>query len=50
MHVVAEPADELQYLRDLTKPFLAPFGTLFIVLIFTIYLLIEQDDLRDRSA
>jgi predicted PurR-regulated permease PerM len=48
VHLVAEPANELQYIRDLTKPFLGPIATLGIVLIFTIFLLIEQDSLRDR--
>ena len=48
VHIVAEPVNELQYLRDLTKPFLGPLGMLGIVLILTVFLLIEQDDLRDR--
>jgi predicted PurR-regulated permease PerM len=48
VQVVAEPADELTYLRDLTKPFLAPLGKFGMVLIFTVFLLIEQDDLRNR--
>ncbi len=48
VRVVAEPSNELQYIRDLLKPFLGPAATFGIVLIFTIYLLIEQDDLRDR--
>jgi predicted PurR-regulated permease PerM len=48
VHVVAEPANELEYLRDLTRPFLRPLGMLGIVLILTVFLLIEQDDLRDR--
>ena len=48
VQIVTEPANELQYLRDLTRPFLAPLGTLGIVIVFTLYLLIEQHDLRDR--
>jgi predicted PurR-regulated permease PerM len=48
VQVVTEPVNELQYLRDLTKPFLAPLGALGVVLIFTLFLLIEQHDLRDR--
>ena len=48
VQIVAEPASELQYIRDLSRPFLAPLGTAGIVLIFTLFLLIEQDDLRDR--
>jgi hypothetical protein len=45
---VAEPSSELQYFRDLSQPILAPVGILFIVLIFTVFLLIEQNDLRNR--
>ncbi len=48
VQIVSEPANELEYLRDLTQPFLAPLGILGIVLIFTVFLLIEQDDLRNR--
>ena len=48
VEIVAEPANVLEYLRDLAMPFLAPLGTLGIVLVSTIFLLIEQDDLRDR--
>jgi predicted PurR-regulated permease PerM len=48
VQIVAGPASEFEYLRDLSKPFLAPLGVLGIVLIFTVFLLIEQDDLRNR--
>ncbi len=48
VQVVEDSPTELQYLRDLTKPFLAPLGMLGIVLIFTLFLLIEQNDLRNR--
>ena len=48
VQIVEEPTTELQYVRDLTKPFLAPLGVFGIVLIFTVFLLIEQDDLRNR--
>ena len=48
VQIVAEPAGDLQYYRDLTKPFLAPLAELGIVLIFTVFLLIEQSDLRNR--
>jgi predicted PurR-regulated permease PerM len=48
VQVVADPTNELAYLRDLTRPFLAPLGIFGIVLIFTVFLLIEQDDLRNR--
>ena len=46
--IIEEPATELQYVRDLTTRFFAPLGVLGIVLIFTVFLLIEQDDLRNR--
>ena len=48
VQIVPDSANDIQYIRDLTKSFLGPLGTLGIVLIFTIFLLIEQDDLRDR--
>jgi predicted PurR-regulated permease PerM len=48
VQVVPEPVTEFQYLRELTQPFLAPLATLGIVLIFTIFLLIEQNDLSNR--
>src|SRR6202023_704499 len=37
VQVVAEPTNELAYLTDLTKPFLAPLGKFGIVLIFTVF-------------
>ncbi len=48
VQIVEEPTNELAYLRDLIKPFLAPIGTFGIVLIVTVFLLIEQADLRNR--
>ena len=48
VQIVAEPAGDLQYYRNLTTPFLAPLAELGIVLIFTVFLLIEQSDLRNR--
>jgi predicted PurR-regulated permease PerM len=48
VQIVAEPANELQYLHDLSRPFLAPLGLLGIVLVFTLFLLVEEGDLRDR--
>jgi len=36
------------YLRDVTKPFLAPLAELGIVLVFTLFLLVEESDLRNR--
>jgi predicted PurR-regulated permease PerM len=48
VHVVAEPANELEYVLDFVQPFLAPLATFGIVLIFSVFLLIKQDDLRNR--
>jgi predicted PurR-regulated permease PerM len=48
VQIVDDPSNEFQYLRDLTGPFLAPLGVFGVVLIFTVFLLIERDDLRDR--
>jgi predicted PurR-regulated permease PerM len=48
VQIVEDPSNEFQYLRDVTRPFLAPLGVFGVVLIFTVFLLIEQDDLRDR--
>ena len=48
VQVVEAPANELAYARDAVKPFLGPLGEFGIVLIFSIFLLIKQNDLRDR--
>ena len=48
VEIVQEPSNELEYLRDLTKPFWTPLGMFGVVLIFTVFLLIAQDDLRNR--
>jgi predicted PurR-regulated permease PerM len=48
VQIVEAPANELEYVRDLVKPFLAPLGVFGIVLIFSVFLLIKQDDLRNR--
>jgi predicted PurR-regulated permease PerM len=48
VQIVDAPANYFEYVRDLIKPFLAPLGVLGIVLIFTVFLLIEQNDLRNR--
>ena len=48
VQIVTGPANEFQYYRDLTRPFLAPLAELGIILIFTVFLLIEQSDLRNR--
>ena len=48
VQVVKEPDTPLQYMLDLTRPFLAPLAMLGIVLVFTLFLLIEEADLRNR--
>src|ERR1019366_1999165 len=48
VQVMEAPANGLVYVRDLTQPFLGPLAILGIVLVFTIFLLVEQADLRDR--
>ena len=48
VQVVEQPANELVYLRDLIQPFLLPLGEFGMVLIFSVFLLINQKDLRNR--
>jgi predicted PurR-regulated permease PerM len=48
VQVVAAPANILVYLRELTHPFLGPLALLGIVLVFTIFLLVEEADVRNR--
>jgi hypothetical protein len=45
---VEQPGSELQYVGDLIKPFLRPLTVFGMVLIFSLYLLIEHNDLRNR--
>ena len=46
--VVQAPASEVAYLRQLVRPILGPLGTAAMVLVFTIYMLIKREDLRNR--
>ena len=46
--VVQAPASEIAYLRQLLRPVLGPLGTAGMVLIFTVYMLIKREDLRNR--
>lgn len=48
VQIVEGPQQPLIYLRDLVEPAMGPLATLGIVLVFTIFLLIEQTDLRNR--
>jgi predicted PurR-regulated permease PerM len=47
--VVVQPTTtELEYLLQIARPALAPIGAAVMVLIFTVYLLIKREDLRNR--
>ena len=48
VRVVDPPQSALSNLRDVIEPFIAPLTMLGIVLVFTVFLLIEQSDLRNR--
>ena len=48
VQVIESPPSALVYLRDLTRPFLGPLAVLGIVLVFTLFLLVEEADLRNR--
>jgi predicted PurR-regulated permease PerM len=48
VQVVEKPANELLYMRDMIQPFLGPLGVFGIVLIFSLFLMIGHNDLRDR--
>jgi predicted PurR-regulated permease PerM len=48
VQIVAEPANELEYVFELAAPILAPLGIFAIVLVFSMFLMIKQADLRDR--
>jgi len=46
--VVTPPEPTSRYLSELLKPVLKPMATLGMVLIFTIYMLLKREDLRNR--
>ncbi len=48
VQVVTVPTNGFQYLREWLGPALRPLGTAGMVVIFTIFILIKQEDLRDR--
>jgi predicted PurR-regulated permease PerM len=48
VQVVTPPATGLQYLGQMLGPLLNPLGTAGMVVIFTVFILIKQEDLRDR--
>ena len=48
VQIVEKPSNELEHLRDLAQPFLGPAGEFGMVLIFSVFLLVNQKDLRNR--
>jgi predicted PurR-regulated permease PerM len=48
VQIVEAPANNVVYLREVAQPFLAPLAKLGIVLVFTLFLLVEEVDLRNR--
>ena len=48
VQIVQQPANGLDYLRDLAQPVLRPLALTGLVLIFTIFMLIKRFDLRHR--
>ena len=48
VRVVVPPPTAPEFLRNLLSTLLAPVGTAFVVIIFTIFMLIQREDLRDR--
>lgn len=48
VQVVQPPVGDLQYLRNGLTPLVRPVGTAIIVLVFTIFMLVEREDLRNR--
>ncbi len=48
VQIVEPQANVLAYLRDMAEPVLRPLGLAGLVLIFTVFLLIQRSDLRHR--
>jgi predicted PurR-regulated permease PerM len=48
VEVIQPPQTAIAYLRDLLLPVLRPLGMAAIVLVFTIYILIHREELRNR--
>jgi predicted PurR-regulated permease PerM len=48
VQVVDAPASEWAELRDLSTPLLAPLGRTGIVVIFSVFMLLKKEDLRNR--
>ena len=48
VRIVEPPASPPLFLRNLFGPLLGPLGTAGVVLVFTVFMLIQREDLRDR--
>ena len=48
VELVQPPPNALQSLRDFAGPLIEPLGTAGLVMIFTMFMLIDQEDLRNR--
>ncbi len=48
VQMIESPPNAIAYLRGMVEPFLSPLATLAIVLVSTIFLLVEESDLRSR--
>jgi predicted PurR-regulated permease PerM len=48
VQVVEKPANQLLYMRDMMQPFLRPLGLFGMVVIFSLFLMVGHNDLRDR--
>jgi len=48
VEVIEHPRGGIQYLRDMAAPFVQPVGTAFIVVVFTIFILMKREDVRNR--
>ncbi len=48
VQIVPQPADGVDYLRELVQPVLRPLALIGLVLIFTVFMLIKRFDLRHR--
>ena len=48
VQVVEAPANDLLAMRDMIQPFLRPLGVFGMVLIFSLFLMVGHNDLRDR--
>jgi predicted PurR-regulated permease PerM len=48
VQVVQEPANQMEYVRDVVQPFLGPVGVFGMVLLFSLFLLVGHNDLRNR--